>query len=368
MTITSAAGSSQQTSASRSTEDALAPLVRNSWYVIGFRHEFDRTLKQRWILGEPLCFYESREGELIVLDDRCAHRRFPLSASTLLDDDSIRCKYHGFTFNSEGRCTLMPGGGQPRGVGVRKYPAVHRGPFVWIWTGDNPEDADEDLVAWPELEGGAIVSGYYHNDGNYSLVLENLLDLTHLQFLHGVGGEGFTNAKLELLKPSDFPAQFKDTAVGFYKEWDDVMGMFAGNGGDDPEVPIRRRTEARVLTPGYACGIEFYDPLDAGTETKLRKVIVPHAITPANGHETHQWWAYWQNTPIISGEEAWANTMSTIFLDDEFAVGKIQQYAETDDRSGVREHSCAGDVAALRIRRTLHRLAATERKAKAERS
>jgi phenylpropionate dioxygenase-like ring-hydroxylating dioxygenase large terminal subunit len=366
LTISPVAEPAKRSSASSDATDMFAPIVRNAWYVVGLREEFDRTLKQRWILGNPVCFFEANDGEFIVLDDRCAHRRFPLSLSTLQDDDSIQCRYHGFTYASDGHCTLVPGGGEPRGIGVRKYPAVQRGPFIWIWGGDNPEDADETLLPYPDLEDGPDqwTTGYYFNDGNYSLVFENLLDLTHLHYLHGIGGEGFTQAKLQLLKPNDFSEQYQQTAVGFRKEWDDVMGMFSNNGGDDPSIPIHRRTEAVVLTPGYSCGTEYYEPIDPSAEVKLRKVVVPHAVTPANDHETHQWWVFWQNTPMVMPTEEWKAILGTLFVDDKVAVERIQEYMELDDRSGVRENSTAADVAALRIRRTLHRLAAAEKEAR----
>ena len=370
MTITSPVESAEQPiergPAKTRTLSAEAPFVRNAWYVIAARDEFDRTLKQRWVLGEPLCFFEAADGQCVVLDDRCAHRRYPLSCSNLQDDDTIQCKYHGFTYGSDGRCVLVPGGGDPRGIGVRKYPAVQRGPFVWIWTGSDPDNADETLIPWPsdqlDQTEGQFATGYYYNKGNYCLVLENLLDLTHLQFLHGIGGLGFTGAKLEVLKPDQMPSLFAETAVGFVKEWDDELGQFAANSGDDPTVPIRRRTEARVLTPGFACGSEAFVARDSSRPTRLQKVVVPQAITPANTHETHQFWMYWQNVPLPMSAQEWSAVMATIFVDDEEAVERIQQYIDTDSRQGVLEHSTPHDVASLRIRRTLHRLAAAEQK------
>lgn len=72
---------------------------------------------RRWILGEPVCFYEATDGTLVVLDDRCAHRRFPLSRSEL-DGDVIRCGYHGFGYGKDGRCVAVPVG-RPDSIRVR---------------------------------------------------------------------------------------------------------------------------------------------------------------------------------------------------------------------------------------------------------
>ncbi|MFI6779253.1 Rieske 2Fe-2S domain-containing protein [Nocardia sp. NPDC050412] len=106
---------------------ALAPLVREAWYVLAARNEFDRSLKQRWILGEPVCFFEATDGQLVVLDDRCAHRRFPLSRSHL-EGDVIRCGYHGFAYGPDGRCRSVPGA-DPGSISVRRYPTLQRGPW-----------------------------------------------------------------------------------------------------------------------------------------------------------------------------------------------------------------------------------------------
>jgi vanillate O-demethylase monooxygenase subunit len=337
----------------------LAPLVRNAWYVVAARHEFDRTLKQRWILGEPVCFYETTDGRPVVVDDRCAHRRFPLSRSILNDDDSIQCKYHGYTFGSDGRCTLIPGGADPSPVGIRRYPAVQRGPFVWIWTGDNPEAADEDLIPFPDDEideVGDFAQGYYFNEGNYSLVHDNLLDLTHLNYLHGIPS-GFSDQVFEMINPSDFKPAFANVALGYTKEWEEPLGpAWATMVNEDPTVMIHRTTEARTLTPGFMYGIERFAPHDPDAG-RLRKIVIPHCITPANEHQTHQFWMFWSNVPYVVDVK---EMVSKLFSQDEEAIGYLQQYAVNDTRDGVQEYSSAPDVPALRFRRTLHRLAAAE--------
>jgi nitrite reductase/ring-hydroxylating ferredoxin subunit len=362
MTTTSPVSSIKRaTPANSRTPSALAPLVRNAWYVVAARNEFDRTLKQRWILGEPVCFFETAAGEPAVIDDRCAHRRFPLSRGVLRDDDSIQCRYHGYAFGADGRCVLIPGGGDLTNVGVRGYPVVTRGPFVWIWTGDDPADADEDLIPFPadEVEGeGYFAQGYYFNEANYSLIHDNLLDLTHIQFLHGIEAT-IAEQALRMFKPEEFKPAFAQIASGYVKEWDESLGVYGHVSGDAPTVMARRTLESRSLAPGLSYGVERFAPHDPSAAL-LRKIIILHCITPANDHETHQSWMFWSNVPFAIGEAGIVEMLSTLFVDDQQAVAYIQEFAGSDARDGVLEVSREADLPALRFRRTLHQLAAAE--------
>ncbi len=166
--------------------DRTTPFIFDCWYVAGPASDFTRTLRARTILGRPLVLYRTVAGTPVALDDRCAHRSFPLSKSTL-DGDTIVCGYHGMRYNRAGRCTEVPSlPHAPKGIGVRSYHIVERGPHVWIWMGEGR--GDETLIpdvghwignpAWPASQ------GYIHLKANYISLHENLLDLTHLTFLH----------------------------------------------------------------------------------------------------------------------------------------------------------------------------------------
>ena len=106
-----------------------------------------------------------------------------------------------FTYGADGRCLAVPVA-DPGSISVRSYPAVERGPWVWISTGRDPDAADDTLIPWPGdlLEGGDMVTGYTLNPGNHGLVHDNLLDLTHLEYLHRIGESEFTES------PSDTTA------------------------------------------------------------------------------------------------------------------------------------------------------------------
>ena len=103
-------------------------------------------------------------------------------------------RYHGLVFDVTGRCVMIPGQKMiPQDAKVRSYPTVERDQLVWLWMGD-PTLADpakivdfpyhNDPAHWPNKH------AVYAINGNYMLMVDNLMDLTHLGYLHArtVGG------------------------------------------------------------------------------------------------------------------------------------------------------------------------------------
>lgn len=357
--MTTVASAHEAPAAGRHTAPgAIAPLIRDCWYVLASRDEFDRTPKQRWILGEPVCFFAATDGSLVVLDDRCAHRRFPLSRSRL-EGDEIVCGYHGFAYGVDGRCVRVPGGADPGPVRVRSYPAVARGPWVWIWAGANPDDADADQIPWPAEASadGDITTGYAEIPANYSLVHENLLDLTHLEFLHGIGSSGYVASRPTMLSAAELPAGFEGTAVGYRHRVEEELGVFAIAAGEEPTTRVIRSEYQVSATPAINYGVLDVRAADPASPIRLSRFVVVHCLTPADDAHTHQFWTYWQDVPMAIERTDWANSIAFVFQQDIEALGWVQTYVGRDHRPGVVERSAAFDAPGLRMRRKLRELA-----------
>jgi vanillate O-demethylase monooxygenase subunit len=161
--------------------------LRNAWYVAAALDEIGDRPFARTILNEPVVLFRNGSGKLCALEDRCCHRGAPLSLGEVTQA-GLRCGYHGMEFDGGGACIDIPGhrGKIPERAKVGAYPIVARGDYAWIWMGeaakadpssivDYPPD---DPVNWPRAH------DMLHVRAGYVMVLDNLMDLSHLSYLH----------------------------------------------------------------------------------------------------------------------------------------------------------------------------------------
>ena len=108
---------------------------RNCWYVAATVDEVTIAPFGRRLLGDDIVLWRGASGRLSALENRCAHRAFPLSHSTI-DGEQLVCGYHGCTYDHDGTCTHIPSQQRvPTGMRVRVYPVLEDPPFIWIWMG-----------------------------------------------------------------------------------------------------------------------------------------------------------------------------------------------------------------------------------------
>lgn len=160
---------------------------RNAWYVAATANELGHELLGRTLLDEPVVLYRCEDGTPVALEDRCSHRFLPLSKGYLVGD-VVQCGYHGMEFDCTGACVHVPGQkSAPSGAAVRSFPICEKWCFIWIWMGD-PALADQALI--PEIwrnehaDWAVVVGEPIHMKGDYRLVADNLLDPSHVSFVH----------------------------------------------------------------------------------------------------------------------------------------------------------------------------------------
>ena len=160
--------------------------LKNFWYVAASDHEVARNPLGRMILGAPIVFFRKEDGTPVALEDRCVHRHLPLSMGRLVGDH-LQCHYHGLRYDCTGRCVKVPGQNAiPPSAQVKAYPVVERYRWLWIWMGD-PALADPDQITdfhWLDDPAWGAKSCYLHVKANWQLIVDNLLDLTHLAYVH----------------------------------------------------------------------------------------------------------------------------------------------------------------------------------------
>lgn len=158
--------------------------LRNCWYVFAWAEEIRDAPLGRTIAELPIVVFRAGET-LVALEDMCPHRFVPLSRG-LVVDGLLECAYHGLRFGASGRCMFNPLGDPPEAAKVRAYPVEERHGAVWIWTG-NHDEADAALIpdfAFLTDPSRATVTGYTYARADYQLAIDNLADLTHVQFVH----------------------------------------------------------------------------------------------------------------------------------------------------------------------------------------
>lgn len=174
--------------------------LKNVWYAAAWADELaPGKMLTRAICDEPVLMVRDEQGAVRAMLDRCPHRFAPLSMGKLCDGgQTVQCGYHGLKFGSDGKCSHNPHGeGRiPPAAQVRTFPLVERWSLLWVWMGDAAK-ADEALIpAYPFLDKAEWYVGQAQMevDANYTLESDNILDLSHIEYLHptslGAGGAG----------------------------------------------------------------------------------------------------------------------------------------------------------------------------------
>jgi phenylpropionate dioxygenase-like ring-hydroxylating dioxygenase large terminal subunit len=158
----------------------------NSWYVVAWSNELTDQLLARKLLDQNVVLYRTSDGAVVAFEDRCPHRHLPLSMGRKRGD-LLQCGYHGMTFDRTGACVAVPSqAATPRKALLKAYSVTERYGWVWIWMGET-EAADPGLI--PDFHrltdpAYATVGKTNHVKSGYRLLTDNLLDLSHVGFVH----------------------------------------------------------------------------------------------------------------------------------------------------------------------------------------
>jgi phenylpropionate dioxygenase-like ring-hydroxylating dioxygenase large terminal subunit len=177
--------------------------LRNIWYVAGHAADLSAVPLARKICGKSIVLFRLGAGTPVALEDRCGHRGMALSAGGECFGDGIRCPYHGLEFNARGECTRVPGQDRiPSMLNIGSYPVVEKDALVWVWLGD-PTAADPATIVSHPYHGNPKWSwhtSWLEVRANAQLVVDNLLDLSHLQYVHKrtIGGNPAEESRAEL--------------------------------------------------------------------------------------------------------------------------------------------------------------------------
>lgn len=163
--------------------------LMNVWYAAALSSEVGpEALFHRKILDVSVMIYRKQDGTPIAMHDRCPHRFAPLHLGKRHGDE-VSCPYHALRFDCSGACTHNPHGTGhiPKAAVVRTFPLIEKYGFLWIWMGDEAPDPAL-LPDYGELDNGhpnAVGYTYMHMPVNYELIIDNVMDLSHIDHVHG---------------------------------------------------------------------------------------------------------------------------------------------------------------------------------------
>jgi len=165
-------------------------MLRRYWMPIAVSGELsdERPIKATRLLGEDLVVYRDRHGRYGVVGEQCPHRKASLAFGRV-DEEGIRCPYHGWKFDCTGACLEQPAepesGGFKDKIKHTAYPVEKLGGLLWAYLGPEPKPLLPrwDVLAWENGKRWIEKHEVYHC--NWLQPMENSVDPSHLYWLHG---------------------------------------------------------------------------------------------------------------------------------------------------------------------------------------
>jgi len=337
--------------------------LKNTWYCAMWSPDLGDAPVAKTLLDTPVVLWREAGGAPVALEDRCCHRSLPLSLGKVIGH-RMQCGYHGLEFDRTGACVRVPGQAHvPPGARVRSFPVVDRWNVIWIWMGD-PAEADPAAIPalfWLKDPGWAAVRGTIPMKAHFQLLVDNLLDFTHVSYLHSRTISGDAAIESRIIGQ----ATREENAVRFDRWMLNIPPppMFKAAGefkGHVDRWQLARWTPPSTVVLDIGCA-------DAGTgapEGDRRRGISiwsTHLITPSTERATYYNWCYARNFRL---DDAAATDLlqkggHQTFTEDTEAI-EIQQ-ANLDRSAGAPLVDINIDNAPLQARRMYARLLEAER-------
>lgn len=341
------------------------PFLMNAWYVAALSTEVGpEALFHRKLLNTSVMLYRKHDGTAVAMHDRCPHRFAPMHLGKREGDD-VTCIYHGLRFNAEGQCTHNPhGDGRiPKAAQLRSFPLLERYGFLWIWMGDQPADPAKlpDFSPLDEGHPNALAFTYMPMKANYELIIDNVMDLSHIDHVHGEIIT--TRGQLSPLVPK---TRESERAISARWEWQQTPAMLIfADFLPQPKAEARHFFDITWSSPAniqLSVGAnQDGGPLDLQHTVGQYDL---HTCTPETENTSHYWFATRRNHIVDDGEynKMKIQAMHGAFVNEDGPIIEaVDAEMGTPDFFSLNPVLMTNDVAAVKVRRLLQALLAKER-------
>lgn len=341
--------------------------LKNYWYCAAWAGEISRTPLARTLLDEKVVLYRKESGGIIALGDVCPHRFAPLHEGKL-QGDVLACRYHGLQFGAEGTCVHNPHGPLlPAMLKVKSYRVIERHGAAWIWMGE-PSLADEAGIPDFSEHSDPAFRAIYDRipiKGSYELVSDNLLDLSHTQYLHSFlthAPDPDVRIEFDIVKTGDtittINNHLNSSRTGFQQfVWPDGPERIDGYGGVRWEPPANMRLMIKMTRVGR--------PPDEGLIAWGAELVTPETQTTC-----HYFWSFARNFRVAEAEldEILRQTINGVFINEDGAMlARVQEnMGQETDLMALRPVILPTDKAAVLARRAVRQLLKQEAAAAAQ--
>jgi vanillate O-demethylase monooxygenase subunit len=339
--------------------------IKNAWYVAAWADEVTAKPVARRILNEPVVLFRDEAGKAAALLDMCCHRGAPLSCGKVVPT-GLECGYHGMVYAGDGACVHIPGQVHiPAKARVKSYPLVEKDALLWIWPGD-PAAADPSTIVGYPFHNDAAHWPHQHTmypiEGSASLMVDNLMDLTHLGYVHVGTIGGYPQSHVDAImdtQPTETGLKFTrwlldSPAPPTYKK---AVPTLADR--------IDRWQEFEFVAPAVV--LQWVGATDAGTGAYDRgkrdggfSMRIFHGLTPETETTCHYFWStlngFAPNDPAST--QKIFDEVSAAFREDQYIVQQQQMRLKELGEDGLV--NIVADGARVHMRRVLEKLLARE--------
>lgn len=198
----------------------MGEVLRRHWHPIAALDTFDREPVQPVrLLGEDLVLFRDGSGRFGLVQRHCPHRGADL-AYGFVEDQGLRCHYHGWQFGHDGACLAQPyedviDPSQRLRAKVRatSYPVVAKAGLLWAYLGPlpAPELPDWEPFHW---KNGFVQIVFAHVPCNWLQAQENSIDPVHFEWMHANWGRRLAG-RGDAYAPRHLKLAFEEFEHGF---------------------------------------------------------------------------------------------------------------------------------------------------------